>query len=452
MNLPNYYIADLPADAELTPTLITEACQTLRRNREQYLARRTTTQLVALLGRLGEQWLMPGDRFRRFTLDEGPARTGFSRATLERGLDDFFRELTAEHLRALIEQDLGDAQALDGLRITPGKSRGAIARGPLLLAHIAAGGLPNPAFMSIVLGLLTRSAQFLKCASGAAFLPRMFAHSLYEADAKLAACLEIAEWRGGSAPLEEALFREADCVTATGSDESLAHIRAWVPARTRFLGYGHRVSFGYVAGGALERSRAEQFAAHAAADVAAWDQSGCLSPHVYYVQNGGDVMPKELAALLAKGLEQIEAVQPRGALSPELAASIASRRAIYEVRAAHSRETEVWRSADSTAWTVVFEEDPRFQVSCLNRFIYVKPVANLAEALHAADAMQGKVSTVGLAAPANQAPDLVARLADWGVTRVCPVGQMQRPPLSWRHDGRPALGDLVTWTDWEQPL
>jgi len=26
---------------------------------------------------------------------------------------------------------------------------------------------------------------------------------------------------------------------------------------------------------------------------------------------------------------------------------------------------------------------------------------------------------------------------------------MQNPPLTWRHDGRPALGDLVMWTDVE---
>jgi hypothetical protein len=26
---------------------------------------------------------------------------------------------------------------------------------------------------------------------------------------------------------------------------------------------------------------------------------------------------------------------------------------------------------------------------------------------------------------------------------------MQIPPLLWRHDGRPSLGDLVTWTDYE---
>ena len=120
------------------------------------------------------------------------------------------------------------------------------------------------------------------------------------------------------------------------------------------------------------------------------------------------------------------------------------------MRAAHSPETRFWFSQNSTAWSVIYENDPRFQTSCLNRFIYVKGVRNLTEALEGADSVGGHVSTVGLAATAEQAPPLANELARWGATRVCPLGQMQNPPLSWRHDGRPALGDLVTWTDWEQ--
>jgi len=37
-----------------------------------------------------------------------------------------------------------------------------------------------------------------------------------------------------------------DCITATGSDETLAEIRKKLSSRTRFLGYGHQVSFGYI--------------------------------------------------------------------------------------------------------------------------------------------------------------------------------------------------------------
>ena len=141
----------------------------------------------------------------------------------------------------------GDGQWSESHRAPP------LAVGPEFLVHIAAGNIPNPTLMSIVLGLLARSAQFVKCASGSAFLPRLFAHSLYEAEPKLGACLEIAEWRGGNADLEDVLFAEADCVTATGSDETLAAIRTRLPAKTRFLGYGHRVSFGFVAREVLSR-------------------------------------------------------------------------------------------------------------------------------------------------------------------------------------------------------
>jgi len=72
------------------------------------------------------------------------------------------------------------------------------------------------------------------------------------------------------------------------------------------------------------------------------------------------------------------------------------------------------------------------------------------EMLRVAEMVRGMISTVALAAPKNGAEAMVKALAHWGVTRVCPIGQMQNPPMGWRHDGRPTLGDLVTWTDWEQ--
>lgn len=187
----------------------------------------------------------------------------------------------------------------------------------------------------------------------------------------------------------------------------------------------------------------------AAVDVVAWNQQGCLSPHVIYVEEGGGLGAEQFAEALAEELEVREAVEPRGELPVESAAAIASRRSLYEVRAAHSPETRYWCSRNSTAWTVVYEADPRFQLSCLNRFVYVKGVKDLTEALQSADSVRGKVSTVGLAATADKTQELATELARWGVSRICPLGRMQSPPLAWRHDGRPALGELVTWADYE---
>jgi hypothetical protein len=425
----------------------------LKRNRERYLLNRPTESLIKVLSNVADGWLQAENKFCKLALELGPAQTGFSRETLARGLDNFFKQFTRENFHALLVQEFGDAKRLDVLTATSAEqkqNRAAIANAPEFQVHIAAGSIPNPTLTSIVFGLLTRSAQFVKCASGAAFLPRLFAHSIYEMDGKLGACLEIAEWRGGNLDLENAMFAEADCVTATGGDEMLDEIRKRVPLRTRFLGHGHRVSFGFVAGEVLYGSRGKKIVAAAADDVVAWNQLGCLSPHVIYVQLGGEISPEHFAQLLAEELEKHEASEPRGELPAEHAAAIASRRGIYEVRAAHSPETtQHWCSKDSTAWTVIYEADARFQLSCLNRFIYVKGVADLKTALENADRVRGKVSTVGIAAPEEKIDEIATILARWGVTRICPLGQMQNPPLTWRHDGRPALGDLVMWTDLE---
>ena len=159
---------------------------------------------------------------------------------------------------------------------------------------------------------------------------------------------------------------------------------------------------------------------------------------------------KVLPTLLAGQLEALEKTHPRGRLAAREAAGIAARRSIYEVRAAHSPDTKMWASSESTAWTVVLETEARFQVSCLNRFVYVKAVRDAQEALQAAEPVRENISTVGLAASGTRAAELAQQFARWGVRRICPLGRMQKPPLGWRHDGRPALGDLLTWSDWEK--
>jgi hypothetical protein len=247
-----------------------------------------------------------------------------------------------------------------------------------------------------------------------------------------------------------ALFDEADCIVATGRDETLAKIQARLPRGKRFLGHGHRVSFGYIHRDFLSRAMAIELAKNAARDVAAWNQLGCLSPHLFYVEKNGAVRPEVFAEMLAGEIKALEEEEPRGKISTEESADITYRRDFFELRSANTGDVKQWKSDGDTSWTVVFEEDPVFVNSCLNRFVHVKAVENLDEMLRVAEMTRGQVSTVALAAPKNDAGEMVKTLAHWGVTRVCPIGQMQNPPMGWRHDGRPTLGDLVTWTDWEQ--
>src|SRR4051812_21882156 len=113
MNLPNYFLADLPAQASLTPEMIGEACQTLKRNRERYLAPRSTQSLIRTLCEVGENWRQPDYALRKTVLSDGPALTGFSTETIRAGLDDFFAHFTTDNFNALLLQEFGHAQRLD---------------------------------------------------------------------------------------------------------------------------------------------------------------------------------------------------------------------------------------------------------------------------------------------------------------------------------------------------
>jgi hypothetical protein len=472
MELPNLFLADLGPALELSPGTLRDACFAVRRNRQEWLLQQRTRAVVEMIAHTAEGWLEPGNGFRERALRDGPAETGYGAPTLARGLDAFFRQLTVENLEALVVQDLGDVRRLDEFSSSAAEMRSgrmSIANGPELLVHLTAGTLPNPALFSMVLGLLTRSAQVVKCPQRASLIPRLFAHSLAATESKLGASLELVSWSHGSrqaVELEEALFQEAHCVTATGGDAMIADVRTRIRPPTRLVAYGHRLSFAFVARESLTHYSVRRLVRGAAEDITAWNQLGCLSPHVIYVEEETEGGAARFAEELAGELARREAADPRGELPVETSAQIASRRSAYEMRAAaaaalleRSRTgtlfadttggVRVWASEGSTAWTVVLEGDPRFKTSCLNRFVYVMPVRQFDDVLRFAEPVRHQVSTVAVAASDDRLPVLARRLARWGASRVCPLGRMQDPPAGWRHDGRPALGDLVTWTDLE---
>jgi len=86
------------------------------------------------------------------------------------------------------------------------------------------------------------------------------------------------------------------------------------------------------------------------------------------------------------------------------------------------------------------------------RFVVVRPFADLVDLWTSpVDEWASRLQALGLAAPDARLPALALAAARAGVPRICPVGELQAPPLDWPQDGRPALGDLVSWTTWERP-
>lgn len=432
----------------LTPALLRTQVDALLEAREHHLAERPVADVVRVIDRVAARLQDAADPLRSAAEATLPAVTGLSAPMVRRVLDGMAGDWRAPRLRELLRAEFANPEVLDGFRPHAGGRTRAF--GPRLATHIFSGNVPGVAVTALVRSLLVKAATLGKTAAGEPFFPALFARGVAEEDAGLGACIAVARWPGGDAALEAIALERADAVVVYGGAEAVAEVRARTPASARFVGYGHRLSFGVVAREALSTSSAANAAALAARDVAFFDQQGCVSPHLFYVEEGGAVAPREWAALLAGAMAKIEQELPRGRVTPGEASAIRQLRGEAEfAQLAGSGAAELHASPRGTAWTVIWDSDPAFAASCLNRTVRVKPVAELAEVADRAAAVAPLLQSVGVAAPPERRAALAASLGRLGASRVAALGNMAWPPPAWHHDGRPPLGELVRWCDLE---
>ncbi len=347
----------------------------------------------------------------------------------------FLGPVTEEGLIALVCAELGDAGRLDGFEpYAPSPSSGqpqtfARAVAPATILHIISGNTAHAGLQSLVRGLLLGSHNWCKIPGEG--LPEIARFQSFLPPA-LAERIEIAR------ELPGAWLTDAEAVVVFGSDETIDYFHARVRSDQRFVAHGHRVSFGVVFDDPGYASVAD-----AARDASLFNQQGCLSPHLFYVPRA---IAREYAARLADAMATFEKIDPRGSVSLEEQLAIAAVRDEFAFRAATNPDAAVWQSESSTAWTVILDPDPAFTPSCLNRTVFVKPLPSDQDLAEALEQVRPHLSTVGIF-PATVAN--AARVSPLGVSRICPIGQMQLPPLSWHQDGQPVLTPLVKWIDFE---
>lgn len=433
----------------LTPALLREQAAALLAAREAHLAHRPVAEVVAAIDRVAARLLDPADPLRRTAEAALPAMTGYSPPMVARVLDRMAADWRSEPLRDLQRAEFGDPRVLDGFAPV---SRGAgrrMAVGPRLITHVFSGNVPGVAVTALVRTLLVKSAALGKTAAGEPLLAALFARALSEVDPGLGECLAVTYWAGGDEELEKAALDGAEAVVVYGAADAVASVRGRTPAHARFIGYGPKVSFGVLGRGGLTRARSAENARLAALDASTFDQQGCVSPHLFYLEEGGEVSPREWAAELAKAMQAVEEELPRGALAPRESSAIRQLRGEAEFSEAGGSGMELHASAEGTAWTVIFDPEPAFTASCLNRVVRVKPVPRLSEVPLLVRHLSPVLQTVGMAAAPDETAALAESLARLGVARVCRLGEMAWPPQTWHHDGQPPLRTLVRWCDLE---
>jgi hypothetical protein len=400
-------------------------------------------EIVAAIDAVAARFLDPADELRVQALAWIPRTTGYSAAMAELVLDRMAADWRAPELHALLRAELRDPRVLDRfVRHRPGQYVRAF--GPRLALHVLAGNVPGVGVTSLVRSLLVRAPALCKTAREEPVLPVLFARALRDQAPPIGDALAVAWWPGGDVALEAAALENAELVVHYGGAQALASLAARLPPHVRLVDHGPRISFGIVA---RERLGDPDLPAKIARATATFDQQGCVSPHLVFLEGPPTDAAREFAGRIAHELATLAPKLSRGRITCDEAARIHAARATAEFRAIRGEDVALWADPN-LHYTVIYDPRPEFGASCLNRTLWCRPIT--------LDALPGLIQpfapflqSVAVAASPARQKALAASLGAAGVTRMTCFDSLPWPSPTWHHDGRGPLRELLRWVDFE---
>lgn len=307
--------------------------------------------------------------------------------------------------------------------------------GPItMLAVVLAGNVFTASVRSIVVPLLLGVPVLVKASSKEVTFPTMLKNALRRTNATLGAAIDIVAFSGGDAGCETALVERAEAVSVYGSDETVAALSSRV-GHASIIPHGHGVSVAYCGAAALDDAEQSDTIAHLSLDICAYDQRGCLSPQLVFVEAATDRSVKDFALRLAdEGLDSMSQTLPRGPLPASVGAEQTQWRGLAEVEGTLIRGKSFGlaiRSVQTARWSPGY------------RNVSIVPVRTIAEAFNVIEPIGAALKCVG--ADLASISEVRARLHESRTLSgyACSVGSMQTPALDAPADGFPIWHGLL---------
>jgi Acyl-CoA reductase (LuxC) len=304
---------------------------------------------------------------------------------------------------------------------------------------ILPGNVVGPTIATAYCAAAAGATIMLKSSSRELRLAEIVAAQFESLGPPLAKTVTPFRWSGGDEDFEAKIFPQASRIVVFGDDLTIADVRRRAPDGIDVIGYGSAYSLGFVPSSADPATAAEA----AAGDVALFDQRGCLSPQTIYVE-GDEAKAILFAHALAGELHAIGRVLPRASSKKTEEAAVAEfiRRLLIRAlpTSAHALDAVILGSRESgiAEYVVGVEHFSAPVCAGFGRIVIVKPCRSPLEAASAAKQLGNRLDTIGIAGPL--APQLLEAFAKSGASRICLLGEMQRPPLGYR----PTIADFVS--------
>jgi len=412
----------------------------------------TVSEIAQKLDFVARQWEHSDLPERKEALKLLPKFLPFSEPVCKRAIDALFEPLTSNRMLNLVDELLGDHRALDEfVERTLGLKRKAF--GADLSFLILSGNIVGVGIWDIVFCLLCKTPVLVKPSSDEPILPSFFAQSLERFAPELASAVAVIPFESEREDLFDAAIKECDVVIAYGNDETVQAIKRKIPAKVKFIERGHKFSVAIV----TKEFADERTADLLALDISRFDQRGCLSPQVcFVVERGTRGTGHEFGLKLAQALERFSDELPTNLREGEKA-SVTQFRLTCEMLGARvlsppdaSWTVVIWDTEHGTRDTEVKAKWQR--VACSARTIHIVTVDSLDKVFEELRPLGKFLQGVAVAMDFAEAEQIVEAVGQMGASRVCPVGQLQIPPVEWSQDGKHLISDLVRWCDWEQIL
>ena len=337
---------------------------------------------------------------------------GYSVAMLDESIDALLKPFTSDALKAMA-----------------GTAARPTIESPKTVGFIAAGNVAGAGIHEVAIALIAGARVTIKTATAEPVFFAEFARTLAEVDPEAGARLEIVHWSRARSDLTASLIEKCDRVVAYGDDATVESLR-----RPNVIGFGSRVSAALV----TEVSRIDSVMELLARDVALFEQLGCLSPHQVFVVSPDGGAAGKMAKGMAAALERMTKSMPPARIPLRDAAEIRGLRERARWRAIAGDPIELFEGR-ALEWTVVLErESDGFKISPGFRTVHVTRVRDLAEFRACIAPVSGRVEAMAVVGD-----DAEGEARSMRIPYVCAPGEMQSPPLDWRHGGGSFIDTMV---------
>lgn len=370
-------------------------------------------RMADALARAVERWRDRSYARRRDAIAAIADSAGYSVAMLENSIDALLKPFTSDALKAMAVRVSADSRNVK----------------PKTVGFIAAGNVAGAGIHEIAIALIAGARVLIKTASAEPIFFAEFAGTLDEIDREAGTRVEVFNWGRRRTDLTDELIAKCDRVVAYGDDATIASLRP----RSDVIGFGSRISAALV-----DASYIDGVAELLARDVSLFEQLGCLSPHQVFVVSPDVSAARDLAIRMSAALERLAVSMLPARIPLRDAAEIRRVRERARWRAIAGEPVELFEGP-GFEWTVVFEaKADSFKVSPGFRTVHVTAVSDLAEFRESIGNMSRRIEAMAVAGDYCEIEARAMR-----IPYVCSPGEMQSPPLDWRHGGGQFLDLMV---------